>query len=235
MHGSALSRPQWRTRRSRHLWPRTLENRLPGHRTARRRPHGRAGLCAGLNGFRRRRLVDRSRPRLRNNHAWRRRRWRRRLCRRGRYGLRRWSTRSRWWCNWRSSLCGRLRRRLRRRCGWSCRSGCRCGNRGLCRCSGWYRRTHDRSWRPRSLRGDETWRWRRRRRRFRCGRWRSRSRTDRRRSGWLRFNWRRPGSRRARRCSRRNGRRCLLLLRDQLQHIAWFGDMRQVDLCLDLV
>jgi hypothetical protein len=246
MHRTALSRPQRRTRRSRHLWPRTLENRLPRHRTARSRPHRRSGRWARLNRLRRRRLVNWTRPSLRNDHPrWRSRRGRR-LCWRSCYWLRRRSTRSRrWWCNRRSCLHGRIRHWLRRwccrtnrrrRCCGTCRSGCRrWSRRPGRRCNRRCRRPNNRSRWPRGLRCDETRRWRRRCCRFRRRRRRRRHAGRGRGGSWLGFNWGRARNWRTWRSRRRSGCCCLLLLRDQLQHVAWLGDVRQVDLCLDFV
>ena len=84
MHGPALARPQRRTigRRAR---TRALENRLSWHRTSWSRTHGGSrgrsgGTCR--RGRPQRRLIYRTRPRLRNDHSWRR-RCRRRWCARG--------------------------------------------------------------------------------------------------------------------------------------------------------
>jgi hypothetical protein len=241
MHGTPLTRPQWRTGRSRHLRPLTLKDRLPRHGTSRRWPHRRTSLCTGLNRLRRRRLIDRPRSGLRDDHAWRRSHWRSRPHRRCRYRwrwrrgrrnrrschlncrLRRW--RRRRWCCWANGR--RWRSSRRRGCGYR---SCRLSRRNHRRC----RWTHDRSRRPRRLRRNESRCWRRRCCWFRCRWWRRRrSRGRRRCSGWLGLNCRRAWCRRARRRRRRSRCGCLLLLRDQLQNIARLGDVRQVNLRLD--
>lgn len=227
VHRTALAGTKRRPR----SWPRrpgALENGLTRHRAARSRAPGngtarnRASLRSGAGGrgFRtgRRcgRLVHRSGAGLRHNHAPR------RSCRRGR--ARGWRRRSS-----RSGLGGRLFRQ---------RSRCSRGRSHLCR-----RNRH--SW----ARGRHNHGLRRRSGRLRCSRRRRRSG---RRHHWLRGSGRRlsrsGGSRRGlafhrgRRGGRRRGRtphwwrgNSLLLLRDQLQHIPGFGDVRQINLGLDSV
>jgi hypothetical protein len=230
MHRATLARPQRRTRTARYLRTRTLKNRLTWHRTTGHRA-GR-DRDTGLYGLGRGCLVNGPRSSLRNNHA--RRRWPgcRRLaghrstgrCDRrgwGRSGLRRDLSRragrySRRWCN-----------RPRRR--WS--RGARCCGRGRFHHGRSHRNSRDRA--RHRLRRDEArcgW-WRRWGRRLRGSRW-SRCRCG--RGRYLGLDGRR--GRAHGRCWRRSrGRRSLLLLGDELEHIAGLGDVRQVNLGFDFV
>ncbi len=202
--------------------------------------HGaRCNRHPGLHWLRRRRLINRPRAGLRHDHSRRRCGGSGRLGRRSRYRGRRRCCRD----NWRHrSLHRRLLWRSWRQCSgrrWT--HGCR--DRGSNRRSrrsrrlycrrrwwsrGWGGWTHNRTshglWRDKSRCGG---RWGRRCRRlgwWRCGCRRGRS-GDR-----LGFNRRRNRARWRRR--RRSG---LLLLGNQFQHIARFGDVRQVDLGFDFV
>jgi hypothetical protein len=215
MHGPAFSRTHRRTPdRSARAW--ALENWLTWHRPAR----GGPGRCAGSGRRLNRpgwRLVYRARPGLRNNHS------------------------GRWSCT--------VPRRLRgRRCRWRGRSTC---HRSLGRLRTWgnHRRCNmrwrlrcrlRRSW-ARRRRGHRGWRRRygcRMRRRGRCHnfRGRSRRRPRRYRSGGLcegRSRRRLGLGRRwhgTRRC-----RRGSLLLAQEVENITRLGDMREVDLGLDLI
>jgi hypothetical protein len=170
MHRPTLARTQQRTRtRSRSTTrTRALENWLPWHWTSRNRARSRS-LSARRSGPYRR-LVHRTRPRMRDDHA--RRRCLRTLCNRSR-----WS-RCCWWrwlwrgsnCrrhrSWRCGLCHR-RRRGRRVCGrsrhWHRRG--RCSRRRWL--DNWWRRNG--KCRPYGrLRNDDPRRRRRGRRRLRC-------------------------------------------------------------------
>ncbi len=185
MHRTALARTKRRTRTTnsrRSLRTGTLENRLTRDRPSRRRTHGSdwsSGLrCWGRRSrTRRRSLVNRTRPSLRNNHA------RRRCLRRGSNrgsgrtrrtrghgSSRRCGSGNRWRCGR-----GRSYHSCRRRCGtrrWrNCCRGCRRRNRDRGLLSRW---RHDRGTRSR------------------CGRLRNRNRSGRGRRGrggsW--FRWR---------------------------------------------
>ena len=114
MHWPALARAQRWTIRSRRSRTRALENRLAWNRTSRSRTHrgsrGRAGRRhrACRRSWPQGRLINRTRPRLRNDHSWQRR------------GRRRWCA----WGDWSGSHGRPLRRRG-------------CGLYGRCnRCSG---------------------------------------------------------------------------------------------------
>jgi len=182
-----------------------LENRL-----SRNRPGGHASCCPGSGRAGSSRsdwgLINRTRSGLRHDHA-------RRRCG-NRSG--RWLYRHRWSLSCRSGGCG-LRRRRRSR-------------------------MHRRSRRWNYTRRLDTWRWRR-----------GECRADRQRRNYY-SGWRRCGSLDRRRCHRRRrwcrrfcffGRTCYrwtncrdggsLLLADGRQHIAWPGDVRQIDLRLDLI
>lgn len=217
MHGTALAWAQWRTRSGRSCgWPGALENGLAGDWTTRRRTI--RDRLIGTRRCRRRRFVDRTRPGLRHDHArslWPRRRDRRggtgcgnlRRARRRRVRLRRRRDRSLRRRRWGSRWSGSdCRRRRRRRHGWLRRRRRRDYSRW--RCAG--RRC--RSWRL----GNG------------CGR-----------SGRLCFrrgtHWRRGRSHWTRRCRRGGRGRLLLLPNDRLQHVSRFGNVRKIDLGLDLV
>jgi hypothetical protein len=219
MHGTTLARTQGTRRASPgNLRTRTLKNRLARDGPARRGTHGACGspgLRGGRDRTRRRSFVYRTRSRLRNNHARRRRLRRtchcrrRRRTRRGCRRLRRsWSGDCRCWRRrW-----GRRRSRRARGRWNSLRRGGRRGSSGLL--DGGRRHLRTRGRRRRCDRG-----CRRRRRRWR--------RLYRRRHyRGLGRNWRRCRPNRG--CSR------FLLLRDRLQHISRPGNMRQIDLGLDL-
>jgi hypothetical protein len=229
MHGTALAGTQW-TRRTAagRLRTRALKNGLPRHGTAGCGTHGpgrSARLCNRRDRPGRRGLVHRTRPGLRNDHAWRRRLRRARNCR--------WRSGTR--CSHRSlrsSRCGDRRRsrrnghrrrrrgtrqRRNRRRNWSL-------DRNLGRSCGRSRLLHYGSnrWRPHRWRRHWSCRSRNRGRggrwRWSCHRWRS--------NGFSHDCWRNGGSR-ARR------RHYFFLLRDGFQHISRPGDMRQIDLGLD--
>ena len=232
MHWPALARPQGRTIRGRRARTRALENRLAWNWTPRGRTHSgsRGRTRRSYRACRRSRpqgrLINRTRPSLRNDHSWqrhRRRRWCARGCRSGRHGR-------------------RLRRRRcgpHGRCNGCCRTGCRprWHNR---RCDGsWRRWCHRsrglrRSWRRWSREGwprARSWNYKFRRRGWRrCRRLRSRS-GRRRRCG----RGRRPGldGRRWRRsiCNRRS----LLFADDGFKSVAGLGNMREVYLGLDFI
>ena len=219
MHWPPFAGTHWRTtaRRSRG-WSGTLENRLAWNWPARRRTtrHGTyrlarlrscssRGSCCGS----RRSLINRPRPGLRHNHAWR----------------RRLRTRRRSWCRWPLNLSWRDRRlslryrrcsarwgsrrtRGRRRC-WSSRD-CRRrrGRYSWGRRSSWYCRSHYPG---------------------RCSGYTRGGRLYRRRSwlGFLRWRWYRSWSW----CAGCGG--CTLLFReDRFQNVARLRDVREVDLRL---
>ncbi len=229
MHRPPFTRTKRRPR-ARRLWPRrALKNWLSRNRPSRSWPWWRSRRWQ-------RRLVHRSRTRLGHDHS---RRWRnRRRCFRGCRSLDLRTVTKRWRLyNWRrtASLYNRSRspRRNsdRRRCG-SRTCSKRCGRGGWS--YGNFGRNHDHCWRP--LRGSyRSWRnqSRRRRRGFGCGLggrclrlcWSYRSFRF---HGWLRN-----------RCLDCRARRRMLrdsfLLRDGAQHISRAGNMREVDLGLDLV
>ncbi len=232
MHWPTLARPQRRTIRGRRARTRALKNRLAWHRTSRSRTHGgsrgRAGRsCSACRRSRPQgRLINRARPRLRNDHSWRRcdrRRWctwgdrsrgHRRRLRSGRCGphVR---------CNGRSGTSHRPRRRNRRSGGsrrrWSHGSR-RLRRRGRCR--GCKRRPRARSWNDKFRRSG----------RRNCGRFRRRNSR-----GWRCGRDRGLGldGRRCRRCVR--NRRSLLFADDGLKSVAGLGNMREVYLGLDFV
>jgi len=226
MHGPAFAGTQGRTS-TRAGGTGALENRLAGHGTARSRAsgNGTAGngtslrVSAGRRTLRSRRrcgrLVHGARPRLRHNHAARRsggRSWALRLNgRRCRRGLRLY---------WR--LRGRRNRRYRGRSGLRGRNW---GNR-----TDRWGRHRLRRLRIRGLHGRSTRRNGCRRRHNRLCRSRRGLNRSRRRDRRLAFHrgWR--GGRRTLHRRRTGG---LLLLRDQLQHVSRFGDMREVNLSLN--
>jgi hypothetical protein len=200
MHRPALARAQRRPVRGR-TGSRTLENRLSWHGASRSWTHsgscGRSS-CTYRRGWSEGRLVHRTRPRLRNDHSWRRRGWRHgcargnRLCshggrlRRRRHGPwrhRRWragARRSRRCCNGRPrgnrSRRSHGSRRLRR--NWR-RGGGKRRPRGRSRDYKFRRSGRRRSWhlgnwrgcRWRGGRGYRLDRWRCNRRRSVRGRW----------------------------------------------------------------
>ncbi len=97
MHRPALARSQRRTIRGWCARTRALENRLAWNWTSRSRTHRGTRRHAGPSygacrrGRSQGRLIDRARPRLRNDHPWRRRhgrRWYARGYRSGRHGRR---------------------------------------------------------------------------------------------------------------------------------------------------
>jgi hypothetical protein len=230
MHGPPFARTQGRTG-TRTRGAGALENRLAGHGTARSRASGNRtagngtslGLSAGRGTLRSRRwrgrLVHGARPRLRHNHAARRsggRSWTLRLNgRRCRRGLR---------------LYGRLRgRRNRRYRGRRGLRGRNWGNRtNRRRRRHWLRRLRGRWLHGRSARRNGC--WRRHHRLRRSGRGLNRSW---RRGRGLAFHRGRRGGRGRRRSLHRRRTGGLLLLRDQLQHISRFGDMREVNFSLN--
>jgi hypothetical protein len=217
MHWPALARTQQRTRctRTRARNRRTpLKNRLARHRSSRYWPRS-ADWNTGLHRWWRgtqRGLVHRPRPGLWNDHA-----------RRGRRSGSRWTRRNR--STWRSSARRYHWRGCRRRCLYRRR-----GRRGThrhrrrnhgCRCR---RRRNHRSRR----RNRSSWR-----RGHRSCRRRSDGLQDRRRDYCGSLCW----SMRHRRCrrTRRHWRRySFLLLSDCPQHIPGTGNVRQIDLGLDL-
>ncbi len=122
MHRPALAGPQWRTIGAGSARTRTLENRLAWHGTSRSWTHrgsrGHTRLACGRGGTQGR-LIDRTRPGLRNDHAWRRgdRGWRcTRGCRPGGHGGRlRWRHHGPWRGHgWRCGTSRRPRCRNRR-------------------------------------------------------------------------------------------------------------------------
>ena len=227
MHGPAFAGTQGRTS-TRAGGTGALENRLARHRTARSRASGNRaagngtslGLRAGRRALRSRRrrgrLVHGARPGLRHNHAARRSgggSWALRLNgRRCRRGLRLY-----WRRRGRRNRCCRGRSGLRGR-NWGNRSNL-WGRRRL-------RRLHVRGLHGRSARRSGC------RRRHHGLRGRGRGLNHRGRRGrrlalhrGRRGDWRRTLHR------RRTGG--LLLLRDQLQHVSRFGDMREVNFSLN--
>ena len=222
MHGTAFAGTQRRTRRTStgNLRTRTLENWLARDWTSGRGTHGPSSRCAHLSNRRdrsgRRSFVHRPRPRLRNNHARRRR-------------LRRPGNDRRSGGTWRNRSLWR----------------CRCGDRGRCRRGRsndghWWRRYRTRwrgYWRRYDSRGssrllDGGHNYRRR-----CGRRRNRSGNCRRCRRWSWSCHRRRSNYRLNdnwwRCRPRWRSRSFLLLRDGLQHITRPGNVRQVDFGLD--
>ena len=223
MHGPTLARTQgWTPGWSGGAGPGTLEYRLPRHGTSRCRAR-RAGRSRRRLRWTRRGLVHRTRSGLGHNHARRRLGWRRPcgwlFSHRWRWRRSRYRCGRRRFCWWRGLSC-----RGRRR-NWSSRTGRRGGRRRHSRRRRWNRKR-------RSGGGSRNYQ----------SRWSSRGR--RRRSGGrglgsgcgrrgLRF-YRRRYNRGTRR--RRRGRGGWLLLGpDGIQNIAWLGNMRQVNLGLDLV
>ena len=212
MHGAALPRTQGWTRTSRRTGgTRTLENGLPRHRTSRCWPHRRSRLRRRRRRWSNRRLVHGPRSGLRDNHP-------RQGCLRSRRRGRRpgGDRRCCLGCGRRSSL--RCRRGRRHHRGRGVRRSCRHGRwgrgRGLSRRSRWHR--------DRGLDG-----WRRDHPRCCCGRMRRNFRS-RRGDGRFRLDRRMRYIR-----TRRRNNYWGLLLADRTQHIAWPGNMGEVDLGLD--
>ena len=218
MHRPTLSRAQWRTSTWSRSTTRTgaLKNWLPGHRTSRNRTRSRSRL-SGWRGGPDRRLVDRTRSCMRDDHA------------RGRHLRTRRGNWSRWFCCYRNCWlwrCGGRRRHgtrsrclgHRRRCNRRSNRACRNRHRLLCRSRSW-RLNNWRRWsgkcRPDSrLRNDDPWCWRRDRSGRRRRRFHSRNRRrGRRRSCGHWTNRRSSGSRRS------------LLLTDGIQNVAWPGNI----------
>lgn len=219
MHGPTFARTQWWSSTHRGSGTRTLENRLAGNRASRCRTR-RSRVLSRRSRSLRRRLVHRTWPSLRNNHAPHGRCW----CGRNRRRRRPW--RRSGWRSWRRCNSRRNWRCLLLRGHWGC-GGHRCAGTGRHSSFGPWRR---RRWRCRRrlhgcrrtrLRNDQSGLRRRRNRRrcfWRCG-WCSGSRCDRghrllfrswRRSHWA--WWRSNGS--------------SLLFANQPEDIAGLGDMR---------
>jgi hypothetical protein len=234
MHRAALAWTQCGTG-SGSCWTRTLENRLSWNRASRRRTASRRAIRNWLSWLNRRGLVNRTGPRLRNNHARSRHLGTRRGGRRSCRGRTLWRSRrrctqggrsrniDRWrGCNWTGRRWPRRHARSGR--GWRLRRH----NRGRGRRNRGYggRNRSGRSNGCGSHNSGRNWRggWGRRS----C--WLGSYRSSCGRFGLLH---RRGGrSRRRSRCRRSSG---LLFIKNGLQHVSRLGDMRQVNLGLDFV
>jgi hypothetical protein len=233
MHRPAFARSQRRSIGRRRPRSRALENRLSWHWTSRSWTHcgsrgrTRRGECAGRRCRPQGRLINRTRPSLRNDHSWRRhrrRRWCTRGCRSGRHGRHLWRRRRgpQGRCDRRRGTSSRRPRGRNRRSGGSWGRRCH-GSSGL-RSS---RRCRSRKGRPRA----RSWNYKFRR----SGRRRSRHLRRGNDRGW-RWRGRRlglDGRRSLRRSIRSRGP--LLLADDGFKSVAGLGNMREVDLGLDFI